>query len=599
MSSVHRGATVAILALLLTAHDAGVGHARAAAEPGTFGDFDGDGNADLAVYRPAGGMWLVQGQSPVQWGFSGDIPVPGDYDGDGKTDIAVYRSSTYQWFVRGQPGWRLTNLTSIPVPADYDGDGRTDAALFAPGQPGRSYFSPQAVNFSNAIVFGAAGDTPLPADVDGDGKADLVVYRPSTATWYTTTAASNYQSISATPFGLPGDVPLTGDIDGDGRADLVVFRPSLGRWLALGTTESFDVAFGASGDVPMLLDVTGDGVRDLCLWKPATGTWLTFDRVGTGMIATQPLGAVGDVPALEPPRPHPPRAADFDGDGLDDLTIYRDVAGVGYWYQRFSASNPVFATSGLTQWGLGGDVTVAGDYDGDRKTDYAVFRPANGVWYLKFSSGGTRDVQWALPGDLPVPADLDGDGRTDLAVYRRSSGEWFVLLSTTDYTQFLYETQYFGGGSPAFEDRPFLGDFDGDRFPDFVVYRPSDGRWYIRFRTEFIVQNRAASFQFGLASDIPLVIDADGNGVMDRALYRGDGYWYTQESLGVLIVSVRQLGLAGDTPVPHDYDGDAITDIAVWRPNNGVWYLRQSSNDAVLTYQWGLSGDHPLLRIGR
>jgi hypothetical protein len=37
---------------------------------------------------------------------------------------------------------------------------------------------------------------------------------------------------------------------------------------------------------------------------------------------------------------------------------------------------------------------------------------------------------WGAATDLPVPADYDGDGRTDIAVWRPSSGNWFVLPST-------------------------------------------------------------------------------------------------------------------------------------------------------------------------
>jgi hypothetical protein len=40
---------------------------------------------------------------------------------------------------------------------------------------------------------------------------------------------------------------------------------------------------------------------------------------------------------------------------------------------------------------------------------------------------------WGAAGDLPVPGDYDGDGRTDIAVYRESSGHWFILRSSANY----------------------------------------------------------------------------------------------------------------------------------------------------------------------
>ncbi|MDQ3043302.1 MAG: VCBS repeat-containing protein [Acidobacteriota bacterium] len=63
------------------------------------GDYDSDGKANIAVYRPSSGIWYLlrssQGFTAFQWGKATDIPAPADYDGDGKTDTAVYRDSSF------------------------------------------------------------------------------------------------------------------------------------------------------------------------------------------------------------------------------------------------------------------------------------------------------------------------------------------------------------------------------------------------------------------------------------------------------------------------------------------------------------------------
>ena len=46
---------------------------------------------------------------------------------------------------------------------------------------------------------------------------------------------------------------------------------------------------------------------------------------------------------------------------------------------------------------------MAKDYDGDEKTDMAVFRPSTATWYiLQSSTGKSTSTMWGLTTDVPV-----------------------------------------------------------------------------------------------------------------------------------------------------------------------------------------------------
>jgi hypothetical protein len=287
--------------------------------PAADGDFDGDGRPDIAVFRPSTGVWWISysgttGYATIQWGESGDIPVPGDYDGDRRADIAVFRPSTGVWWISysGTTGYAAIQWGEsgdIPVPGDYDGDGATDITVYRPAS-GHWFILKSSTGFTASDVYqwGIGGDIPVPADYDGDGRTDLTVYRPASGDWFVLLSSTNFTAWSVYQFGESLDVPVSGDYDGDGAADITVYRPASGHWFILKSSTGFTASdvyqWGISGDIPVPADYDGDGRTDITVYRPASGQWFVL-KSSTNYLTwdTYQWGETGDIPVLQGPQP--------------------------------------------------------------------------------------------------------------------------------------------------------------------------------------------------------------------------------------------------------------------------------------------------------
>jgi hypothetical protein len=221
-------------------------------------DYDGDRVTDAAVWRE-GKFYIMQSSDGTvreeNFGLPGDDPsTVGDWDGDGKADVAVYRDTDHKFYFRGtfnNPNNNISVLPwgmsgDMPVHGDFDGDGKFDAAVFRPSN-GVWYILQSYDSKVISINFGSSTDKFVPADYDGDGKTDIAVYRPSSGIWY---ILQSRDGLTAFQFGISTDKPVPADYDGDGRADAAVYRD--GVWFILGSTSGVKIeVFGLSTDKPI------------------------------------------------------------------------------------------------------------------------------------------------------------------------------------------------------------------------------------------------------------------------------------------------------------------------------------------------------------
>ncbi len=288
-------------------------------------------------------------------------------------------------------------------------------------------------------------------------------------------------------------------------------------------------------------------------------------------------------------------AGDFDGDGKTDFALWRTAQ--SSWLVLNSSTGSSQRIASVTNDAASKDVIVPGDYDGDAKMDTAVFRSgaADGShWIIKRSSDGqTIDKLWGLPTDVPVPADYDGDGKADIAVWRGSESRWYIVRSSDGQVQ----TIIWGSSLAPYFDVPVPADYDGDGKADVAVFRRSTGVWYIKRSSD----GATVSKLWGLGTDVPVPMDYDGDGKAEIAVWRGsDTNWYVvQSSDGEVKITAWGSDALGDVPVPGDYDGDGKADIAVWRASNATWYVRLSSDGSVVTKVYGQQGDVPVITGNR
>lgn len=293
------------------------------------GDFNADGFGDIALTGGSGwagipvafgdgaGGFTVTNAAVANfpgWATAARNAVSGDFDGDGDTDIALFGGSGWSTvpiaFSSRDGTFTVTNLSTPNIPAwaqttgaypvagDFDADGDTDVALLG----GSGWFT-IPVGFSNRNGTFAQSNTSVAnfpgwsqtsgvrgvaGDFDGDGDADLALTGGSG--WYTIPVAFSNRtggftvtntSVSQFPYWatLARGGIIAGDFDGDGDADIAAVGGS-GWW-----TTAFALSDRAGGFLPAnfpMADFPGWGSSARGVLPVRVDSGATTDIVLTG-----------------------------------------------------------------------------------------------------------------------------------------------------------------------------------------------------------------------------------------------------------------------------------------------------------------------------
>jgi hypothetical protein len=318
----------------------------------------------------------------------------------------------------------------------------------------------------------------------------------------------------------------------------LLFDPTSGQfsWITgfggTTVTNSFAVPNPVAGSLAVVGHYDNDpSVLDLAVYEPGTeiyrgATFRIFHNAMSGTATssqTLAFGSMGDIPVV----------GDFDGDQKADPAVFRPSTGIWYW--KPSAADDLltpeveYGYAGFKRLGVAGDVPVAGDFAGDARADWAVYRPSTAQFIVRENSVAaptfTQSLSPATAFDIPSPFDIDGDALEDMVVYQPGpnasgyAGLWTYRSSRLDdpatssdnptipFDGPVSTSTMFMGAAPlvSYADVPMAGDL-GDPSGgnpgrhDQNVFRPTGGqRWYTRWSPS---GHGATSYDFGLSTSV-------------------------------------------------------------------------------------------------
>ncbi len=318
-------------------------------------------------------------------------------------------------------------------------------------------------------------------------------------------------------------------------------------------------------------------------------------------------------------RSAPQAELDVDGDGKRDIGFYEPPISF-----LTTGKFTIFKSSGgqlIANFGKLGDVPAFADYDGDGKTDVAVWRnngpngddPTSSNAYFIYCASSVNATCSSAPvsllygsrSDVPLPGSKFGGVGPEMSYYRPSESKvyWRQINFGVPFPPLGGSFSIGSGNKEGLGLEPLVGYFDGDKKTDIATYDAKTGIFLLARSSQ-----SWATVQRTFPSSV-VVTGTSSTGsdrarsILMRHLYRtglictGSDCSYARKHVAQIwdshtgdfhtfwdpaassTMTTCQWGLKDDIPLSGyvDTDSDGFGDFVVYRPSNQDFYIRPAT----------------------